>query len=50
MIKKVSRKATTLWLKTFQLEFICKSYDHTKFQTHLLPKEHGILNYCMFYL
>jgi hypothetical protein len=28
-------------LETFQLEFICKCYDQTKFRTHLFPKEHN---------
>jgi hypothetical protein len=36
--------------KKNQLEFICKSYDHTKFQTHLALGKHDMLNYCVYYL
>ncbi len=36
IIGKVLRRVTNLQLETLQSKLICKSYDHTKFQTHLL--------------
>jgi hypothetical protein len=41
IIGKVFRSVTTLWPKPLELKFIWRSYDHTKFWTHLFPKEHG---------
>jgi hypothetical protein len=40
IIRKVSKRTTTLWLEGLQSER-CKSYDHTKSRTHLFPRGHG---------
>jgi hypothetical protein len=43
IVKKVSRKTTTLCLEALQSKFIWKCYNHTKIQTHFFSLKNMIV-------